>query len=461
MNTPGALLFHFSAEPQPGGGRPDEAHVALSIGGGQTVEAQSSEVGVITDDAAGRFEYAALLPGVDYGDTAASTIGPAETAGPDGDTPDASGLTLDQVIYGIKIQESHGDYTAENPTSTASGAYQYIDGTWDGHGGFSHASEAPPDVQDAKMRADTEAAYDRLGDWERVIASHFAGESGQEGPKSDWGKVPGYESNHNPSIRDYVDGVKGHIGDADPSAFPATAPLTSHTAAAAVQAAQSVTDSTVVTIPTGEPDSGSPGVTVIGPPGSTISITVTQPGPPTAPADPTAVVKDPTNPAGSAPSSQGSPAGQPNTVGQGSTESQPNTTGQPSAPAPDSAEAPNAALPIAPGFQIDPGVDISDPDADSDADGLSNRFEAQVGTNPTVVDTDGDGLYDGMEETLQTDPLNVDTDGDGFTDSSELHFGLDPLASTLVSPLDEVDPEEPESPDAPDHPLTLAADALP
>jgi len=92
---------------------------------------------------------------------------------------------------------------------------------------------------------------------------------------------------------------------------------------------------------------------------------------------------------------------------------------------------------------------------------LSNRFEAQVGTNPTVVDTDGDGLYDGMEETLQTDPLKVDSDGDGFTDVCELHFGLDPLASTLVSPLDEVDPEESESPDAADHPLTLAADALP
>ena len=61
--TPGALLFHFSAEPVPGGGRPDEASVALSLGGGRVVEAQSEEVGVVTGDAGYRFEYAALLPG--------------------------------------------------------------------------------------------------------------------------------------------------------------------------------------------------------------------------------------------------------------------------------------------------------------------------------------------------------------------------------------------------------------
>jgi muramidase (phage lysozyme) len=47
-------------------------------------------------------------------------------------------------------RESGGDYKAENPTSTASGKYQFVDGTWNGYGGYSHASDAPPEVQDAK-----------------------------------------------------------------------------------------------------------------------------------------------------------------------------------------------------------------------------------------------------------------------------------------------------------------------
>jgi hypothetical protein len=49
---------------------------------------------------------------------------------------------------------SSGLYKAENPTSTASGAYQFIDSTWQGLAraiGFTqyrHASDAPPAVQD-------------------------------------------------------------------------------------------------------------------------------------------------------------------------------------------------------------------------------------------------------------------------------------------------------------------------
>ena len=112
-HTPGALVFHFSSEPQEGGGRPSEAHVALSLGDGRTVEAQSEEVGVITDDnIGGRFEYAALLPGVDYSGAGASTETadlPAPAPDPGmGGVPDATGLTQDMVIYGIKMQESQG-----------------------------------------------------------------------------------------------------------------------------------------------------------------------------------------------------------------------------------------------------------------------------------------------------------------------------------------------------------------
>ena len=55
----------------------------------------------------------------------------------------------------VRRHESGGDYRAENPVSTASGAYQFLDSTWRtmsrraGHPGWGHAASAPPWVQDA------------------------------------------------------------------------------------------------------------------------------------------------------------------------------------------------------------------------------------------------------------------------------------------------------------------------
>ena len=55
----------------------------------------------------------------------------------------------------IRGCESHGradapgDYAAQNPHSTASGAYQITDATWGGRYGVNHASDATPDQQDA------------------------------------------------------------------------------------------------------------------------------------------------------------------------------------------------------------------------------------------------------------------------------------------------------------------------
>ena len=64
MHTPGALLFSFSSEPVPGGGRPNHAHVAISLGDGRTIEARGKSYGVGTFNAANRFQWAAIVPGL-------------------------------------------------------------------------------------------------------------------------------------------------------------------------------------------------------------------------------------------------------------------------------------------------------------------------------------------------------------------------------------------------------------
>lgn len=76
------------------------------------------------------------------------------------------------------------------------------------------------------------------------------------------------------------------------------------------------------------------------------------------------------------------------------------------------------------------GVSVTgeDPNGDPDGDGLTNKEEKQLGTNPKVADTDGDGLNDGQEvKTYKTNPLVADTDGDGLTDDQEVNeYKTDP-----------------------------------
>ncbi len=58
---------------------------------------------------------------------------------------------------------------------------------------------------------------------------------------------------------------------------------------------------------------------------------------------------------------------------------------------------------------------------DDDGDGLSNKQEKTLGTNPNNPDTDGDGLSDGDEVfKYKTDPTKKDTDGDGLSDGDEV-----------------------------------------
>ena len=78
------------------------------------------------------------------------------------------------------------------------------------------------------------------------------------------------------------------------------------------------------------------------------------------------------------------------------------------------------------GLMFTPG---SNANADSDKDGLINKVEKEMGTDPKKADSDGDGLSDGDEvNQYKTNPLKADTDGDGLSDGAEVNqYKTDPL----------------------------------
>lgn len=71
---------------------------------------------------------------------------------------------------------------------------------------------------------------------------------------------------------------------------------------------------------------------------------------------------------------------------------------------------------------------IIDSEEDPDGDGINNRDEIDLGTDPLNSDTDRDNLtdYDELKQ-YHTDPLQEDTDGDGLTDYDDVKLGFSPL----------------------------------
>jgi cell wall-associated NlpC family hydrolase len=101
LKTKGALLFYFSREPTPGGGRPSKAHVAISLGDGRTIEAKGTRYGVGEFSARNRFNYAGVIPGLD-----SSTPPPATQATykmPTEPTAVAATTTYDQIDVGAPV----------------------------------------------------------------------------------------------------------------------------------------------------------------------------------------------------------------------------------------------------------------------------------------------------------------------------------------------------------------------
>jgi hypothetical protein len=72
-----------------------------------------------------------------------------------GNLSDAQG-SVAKILATIKLKESNNNYKAQSPSSSASGAYQFIDSTWNrltkkyGIGTeYAKAKDAPPQIQDA------------------------------------------------------------------------------------------------------------------------------------------------------------------------------------------------------------------------------------------------------------------------------------------------------------------------
>jgi len=124
-----------------------------------------------------------------------------------GDAPAAStctyGVDIDTVLATIRTIESGGDYTAEARGSTASGAYQFLDSTWNGYGGYTRAADAPPEAQDALARRHVETVLEQYGgDVGAVPVVWYIGRVPEAG-SPEWDQIPAPEAGNVLTPREY------------------------------------------------------------------------------------------------------------------------------------------------------------------------------------------------------------------------------------------------------------------
>jgi len=103
----------------------------------------------------------------------------------------------------IRQLESGGDYTARAPRSSASGAYQFLDDSWGGYGGFARAYLAPPAVQDAKAAENiTSVLAANNNDPAAVPVAWYIGHVPPVDSR-EWDVVPGAEAGNRLTPRQY------------------------------------------------------------------------------------------------------------------------------------------------------------------------------------------------------------------------------------------------------------------
>ena len=134
------------------------------------------------------------------------------------------------ILDTIRTQESSGDYTARSTGSTASGAYQFLDTTWAGYGGYPSAYLAPVAVQDARAAAwVTGILASNNGAVESIPVTWYIGLVPATG-SVEWDTVPYPEAGNTITPRQYVTRWLAIYATKIATAAPAaTSPTTSTT----------------------------------------------------------------------------------------------------------------------------------------------------------------------------------------------------------------------------------------
>lgn len=83
--------------------------------------------------------------------------------GGNGVTSAAGCGNLAVILDTIRSIESGGDYPLPKNRGGASGAYQYVDSTWNNYEGYKSAYLAPPEIQDARAVTDVQAILAKFG----------------------------------------------------------------------------------------------------------------------------------------------------------------------------------------------------------------------------------------------------------------------------------------------------------
>lgn len=119
---------------------------------------------------------------------------------------------LNRFLLGLMMHESGGqNIPNRGGHSSASGYFQYLNGTWGGYGGYKRAMDAPFSVQWERAKKDALAAWRKYGDWERVAMNHFYPAKAGD-PKSTWNQKPPGGGNPN-TFRSYVNQVMSKVND--------------------------------------------------------------------------------------------------------------------------------------------------------------------------------------------------------------------------------------------------------